>query len=96
MSDDTDNQASVKNKASDFISPQKPTVLFAVLVCEVIVIFLMNTFTQIVFATNQHLRQRTTYLIMNLTVADLLVGTVTALSDEYIPTKHRQNLIILN
>lgn len=95
MSSETDDQASVENKASDVISPQKPTVLFAVLVCEVIVIFLMNTFTLIVFATNQNLRKRTTYLIMNLTAADLLVGTVTALSDEYIPAKHRESSIIL-
>ena len=50
---------------------------FAVLVSEFIVISIINAFTLIVFARNRHLRKRTTYLIINLTVADLLVGAVT-------------------
>ena len=48
----------------------------AVLVSEFIVILIINAFTLIVFARNRHLRKRTTYLIINLTVADLLVGAV--------------------
>ena len=50
---------------------------FAVLVSEFIVILIINAFTLIIFARNRHLRKRTTYLIINLTVADLLVGAVT-------------------
>ena len=48
----------------------------AVFVSEFIVTFIINAFTLIVFARNRHLRKRTTYLIINLTVADLLVGAV--------------------
>ena len=50
--------------------------MFAVFVAEFIVIFIINACTLIVFARNRHLRKRTTYLIINLTVADLLVGVV--------------------
>ena len=42
-----------------------------------IVIAIINVFTLIAFARNRNLRKRTTYLIINLTVADLLVGAVT-------------------
>ena len=48
-----------------------------VLLSEFIVIAVINTFTLVAFARNRHLRKRTTYLIINLTVADLLVGAVT-------------------
>ena len=41
---------------------------------EFIVITIINVCTLITFARNRHLRKRTTYLIINLTVADLLVG----------------------
>ena len=47
-----------------------------VFVTEFIVIFIINAFTIIVFARNRHIRKRSTYLIINVTVADLLVGTV--------------------
>ena len=40
------------------------------------VIFILNSFTLIAFARNRHLRKRTMYLVINLTVADLLVGGV--------------------
>ena len=53
----------------------------AVLVSEFIVILIINAFTLIVFARNRHLRKRTTYLIINLTVADLLVGAVSGPMD---------------
>ena len=48
-----------------------------VLLTEFIVIAILNGFTLVAFARNRHLRKRTTYLIINLTVADLLVGAVT-------------------
>ena len=48
-----------------------------VFIGELILIVIINVFTLIAFARNSHLRKRTTYLIINLTVADLLVGAVT-------------------
>ena len=47
-----------------------------VFVVELAVIFIVNGFTILTFARNRHLRKRTTYLIINLTIADLFVGTV--------------------
>ena len=72
------------------LSPQKPgTIWFAVYVTEFVVIFTINAFTIIAFSRNHHLRKRTTYLIINLTVADLLVGAVTGpLSAFYIKTEN--------
>ena len=48
-----------------------------VFITEFIVIVIINAFTLVAVARNRHLRKRTTYLIINLTVADLLVGAVT-------------------
>ena len=48
-----------------------------VFLVEFIVIAIINVFTVAAFSRNRHLRKRTTYLIINLTVADLLVGAVT-------------------
>ena len=54
------------------------TIWLAVLITESIVIsVVINAFHLIVFARNRQLRKRSTYLIINLTVADLLVGAVT-------------------
>ena len=47
-----------------------------VFISEFTVITIINAFTLVAFARNRHLRKRTTYLIINLTVADLLVGAV--------------------
>ena len=47
-----------------------------VFVVEMAVIFIINGLTILIFARNRHLRKRTTYLIINLTIADLFVGTV--------------------
>ena len=44
---------------------------------EFLVILIINAITIIAFAKIFHLRKRSTYLIMNLTVADLLVGAAT-------------------
>ena len=49
-------------------------IWFAVFLIEYIVIIINNVFTLIVFARSRHLRRRNTYLIMNLTVADLFCG----------------------
>ena len=52
-------------------------VWFPVFVTESLVITIINVITIIAFARIRHLRKRSTYLIINLTVADLLVGAVT-------------------
>ena len=62
--------------ASD--SPEKKDIdLFPVLVTEFLVVSIINAFTITAFARHRHLRKRSTYLVMNLTVADLMVGVVT-------------------
>ena len=48
-------------------------------VIEIIVVFLLNAFTLAIYTRNRHLRKRSTFLIINLTVADLLVGAVVGL-----------------
>ena len=48
-----------------------------VFVVELVVISIINGFTILTFARNRHFRKRTTYLIINLTIADFFVGTVT-------------------
>ena len=58
-------------------SSEKPENAWSkVFIPEFIVIVIINAFTLVAFARNRHLRKRTTYLIINLTVADLLVGAV--------------------
>ena len=47
-----------------------------VFVVELAVISILNGFTILTIARNRHLRKRTTYLIINLTIADFFVGTV--------------------
>ena len=47
-----------------------------VFVVELAVISIINGFTILTFARNRHLRKRTKYLIINLSIADFFVGTV--------------------
>ena len=51
-------------------------IWFAVWLTEFVMVFVINAFTLVVFARSRHLRRRNTYLIMNLTVADLLIAAV--------------------
>ena len=67
MADKTAEDSSLKNLKNAW-----PTVFLS----EFIVIVIINLFTVVAFVRNRHLRKRTTYLIINLTVADLLVGAV--------------------
>ena len=60
----------------DFPPQKLGTIWTAVYVTEFVVIFTINAFTIVAFARSHQLRKRTTYLIINLTVADLLVGAV--------------------
>ncbi|XP_078367159.1 histamine H2 receptor-like [Oculina patagonica] len=50
---------------------------FPVFFTELFLILIINAVTITAFARIRHLRKRSTYLIINLTVADLLVGAVT-------------------
>ena len=54
----------------------KDSVFFPVIITEFLVILIINAVTIAAFARINHLRKRSTYLIINLTVADLLVGAV--------------------
>ena len=51
-------------------------IWFAMWLTEFIMMFIINAFTLIIFARTLQLRKRSTYLIMNLTVADLLIAAV--------------------
>ena len=51
-------------------------IWIAVWLTQFIMMFIINAFTIVVFARSRHLRRRNTYLIMNLTVADLLIAAV--------------------
>ena len=70
----------VSNETGRIISEKERRAWFAAFVIECIVIFLLNAFTLATYIRNRHLRKRSTYLIINLTVADLLVATVAGLS----------------
>ena len=54
----------------------KDSVFFPVFISEFLVILIINAITISAFVRIRHLRKRSTYLIINLTVADLLVGAV--------------------
>ena len=68
-------------------------IWFAVWLTQFIMMFIINAFTLVVFARSRHLRRRNTYLIMNLTVADLLIAalsgpeTILLLKENKRPTK---------
>ena len=68
------------NETGRLFSEKEERFWFAAFVIEIIVVFLLNTFTLAIYTRNRHLRKRSTFLIINLTVADLLVGTVVGLS----------------
>ena len=68
------------NGTCRIVSEKEERAWFAAFVIEFIVIFLLNAFTLAIYTRNRHLRKPSTYLIINLTVADLLVGTVTGSS----------------
>ena len=68
------------NETCRIVSEKEKRAWFAASVIEFIVIFILNAFTLAIYTRNRHLRKPSTYLIINLTVADLLVGTVTGSS----------------
>ena len=66
----------VWSETSRIISEKEERAWLAAFIIESSVIFLLNAFTLAIYTRNRHLRKPSTYLIINLTVADLLVGTV--------------------
>ena len=58
------------------MSDETKDAWFAVFLTEFIMMFIINALTLAAFAKTHHLRKRRTYLIMNLTVADLGQGVV--------------------
>ena len=66
----------VWSETGRIISEKEERAWFAAFIIEFSVIFLLNAFTLAIYTRNRHLRKPSTYLIINLTVADLLVGTV--------------------
>ena len=73
------------NETDSHRSHQEDIIWLTAIVSESIIIFIVNAFALITFARNLHLRNRSTYLIINLTVADLMVGAVTAPMEIYSP-----------
>ena len=69
----------VFNESGRLFSEKEERFWNAAFVIEITVVFLLNAFTLAIYTRNRHLRKRSTFLIINLTVADLLVGTVVGL-----------------
>ena len=69
----------VFNETGRLFSEEEERFWNAAFVIEITVVFLLNAFTLAIYTRNRHLRKRSTFLIINLTVADLLVGTVVGL-----------------
>ena len=63
--------------AEDSPKTEETNWLPVLITVEFVVISIINVITIIAFARIRHLRKRSTYLIINLTIADLLVGAVT-------------------
>ncbi|XP_078366124.1 melanocortin receptor 5-like [Oculina patagonica] len=61
----------------DYPAKEDTAWLFLVFITEFLLILIINAITITTFTRIRHLRKRSTYLIINLTVADLLVGAVT-------------------
>ena len=68
------------NETGKLVSEKEERFWNAAFVVEITVVFLLNAFTLAIYTRNRHLRKRSTFLIINLTVADLLVGIVVGLS----------------
>ena len=55
----------------------------ALLIIECVAIVTLNFLTIVVFIRNRNLRKPSTYLLINLAVADMLMGAVTGANDVY-------------
>ena len=82
----------VRSETGRIISEKEGRAWFAAFIIESSVIVLLNAFTLAIYTRNRHLRKPSTYLIINLTVADLLVGTVLVLLSFFEPDKMERDL----
>ena len=82
----------VWSETGRIISEKEERAWFAAFIIELSVIFLLNAFTLAIYTRNRHLRKPSTYLIINLTVADLLVGTVLVPLLYFVPDKPERDL----
>ena len=82
----------VRSETGRIISEKEGRAWFAAFIIESSVIVLLNAFTLAIYTRNRHLRKPSTYLIINLTVADLLVGTVLVLLSFFEPDKLERDL----
>ena len=69
----------VYNETGRLFSEKEERFWSAASVIEIIVVFILNAFTLAIYTRTRHLRKRSSFLIINLTVADLLVGAVVGL-----------------
>ena len=65
------------------ISLSKCIILFTVFTAECVAIVTVNLLSIILFIKNKSLRTRRMYLVMSITVADLLVGSVSGSVDSF-------------
>ena len=82
----------VWSETSRIISEKEERAWLAPFIIESGVIFLLNAFTLAIYTRNRHLCKPSTYLIINLTVADLLVGTVLVPLLYFVPDKPERDL----
>lgn len=72
-------------------SPAKADInWFPIFITEFLVISIINAITITAFARIRHLRKRSTYLMINLTVADLLLGVVGGPLHLYYKKEHEE------
>ena len=64
---------------------ERRTSMWKIFLSEYVLVFIFNTFTLIVVAGNRHLRKRTMFLVINLTVAELLAGVVSMFLMMFVP-----------
>ena len=81
----------VFNETGRLFSEKEERFWFAASVIEIIVLFSLNTFTLAIYTRTRHLRKRSTFLIINLTVTDLLVGAVVGLLPILEPDNHKRD-----
>ena len=83
----------VWSETGRIISEKEERAWFIAFIIEFSVIFLLNAFTLAIYTRNRHLRKPSTYLIINLTVADLMVGTVFVLLSFFVPDKPERDVV---
>ena len=65
------------------VSSSECIILFTIFIAECVAIVTVNPLSIILFVKNKSLRTRSMYLVMSLTVADLLVGSLSGSVDSF-------------